>query len=195
MPCISQGTLRNLGEKIFDFKVASRPNYESLFLNIGLKILWHFIACGLVNTVSLNFATLECSGEGFNSKQNHICSARIAWKVRCKSEVFTSLPQMTSHKPFSAEISNNNIFHITQYFWANIYKRNQWNLPNISAYTYFGYIQRLFQRWVSPFKSSQTRTESKRSKLIPTRSQHPPQKKNACRTIVIADAEAYSPIT
>ena len=33
-----------------------------------------------------------------------------------------------------AEISNINIFHITQYFWVKIYKRDQWNLPNILAY-------------------------------------------------------------
>ena len=41
---------------------------------------------------------------------------------------------MTSHKPLLAEISNINIFHITQYFWVISYKRNQWNLPNILAY-------------------------------------------------------------
>ena len=41
---------------------------------------------------------------------------------------------MTSHKPLLAEISNINIFHITQYFWVKSYKRNQWNLPNILAY-------------------------------------------------------------
>ena len=55
-------------------------------------------------------------------------------KCPAKSEVFTSLPQMTSHKPFLAEISNINIFRITHYFWVKRYKRNPWNLPNIQAY-------------------------------------------------------------
>ena len=41
---------------------------------------------------------------------------------------------MTLCKPFLAEISNINIFHITQYFWVKSYKHNQWNLPNILAY-------------------------------------------------------------
>ena len=55
-------------------------------------------------------------------------------KCAAKSEVFSSLPKMTSRKPFLAGISNNNIFHITQYFLVKSYKRNQWNLPNILAY-------------------------------------------------------------
>ena len=33
-----------------------------------------------------------------------------------------------------AEISNINIFHITQIFLVKTYKRDQWNLPNILAY-------------------------------------------------------------
>ena len=41
---------------------------------------------------------------------------------------------MTLHKPFLAEISNINIFHITQNFWVKTYKRDQWILPNILAY-------------------------------------------------------------
>ena len=41
---------------------------------------------------------------------------------------------MTQHKPFLAEISNINIFHITQNFWVKTYKRDQWILPNILAY-------------------------------------------------------------
>ena len=72
--------------------------------------------------------------ERLNSKQNRICSARIVWKCAAKSEVFTSLPQMTYHKPFLAEISNINIFHITQIFCVKTYQRDQWNLPNILAY-------------------------------------------------------------
>ena len=72
--------------------------------------------------------------ERLNSKENLICSARLREKCAAKSEVFTSLPQMTSHKPFLAEISNVNIFHITQYFWVKTYKRDQWNLSNILAY-------------------------------------------------------------
>ena len=71
----------------------------------------------------------------------------MRWQIR--SFYFTA--QITSHKTLLAEISNINIFHITQYFWAKSYKRTQWNLPNILAY--FGYIRRLFQSWVSPFNS------------------------------------------
>ena len=41
---------------------------------------------------------------------------------------------MTYRKPFLAEISSINIFHITQYFLVKTYKRDQWNLPNILAY-------------------------------------------------------------
>ena len=41
---------------------------------------------------------------------------------------------MTSRKPLLAEISNINIFHVTQYLLVKSYKRNQWNLPNILAY-------------------------------------------------------------
>ena len=59
---------------------------------------------------------------------------------------------MTSHKPLLAEISNINIFHITQYFWVKSYKRNQWNLPNILAYI-SGIFDDFFQSWVSPFKT------------------------------------------
>ena len=33
-----------------------------------------------------------------------------------------------------AEISNINIFHITQFFLVKTYKRDQWNLPNILTY-------------------------------------------------------------
>ena len=72
--------------------------------------------------------------ERLNSKQKRICSARIAWKVRCQIRSFYFTAQITSHKPLLAEISNINIFHITQYFWAKSYKRNKWNLPNILAY-------------------------------------------------------------
>ena len=41
---------------------------------------------------------------------------------------------MTSRKPCWVEISNINIFHITQYFLVKSYKRIQWNLPNILAH-------------------------------------------------------------
>ena len=57
---------------------------------------------------------------------------------------------MTSHKPFLAEISNINIFHITQYFSVKKKKRNQWNLPNILAYI-SGIFDDFFRRWVGPF--------------------------------------------
>ena len=55
-------------------------------------------------------------------------------KVRCQIRSFYFTAHITSHKPLLAEISNINIFHISQYFWAKSYKRNQWNLPNILAY-------------------------------------------------------------
>ena len=66
--------------------------------------------------------------ERLNSKQNRICSARIAWKVRCQIWSFFFAAKMSSHKPFLAEISNINIFHIIQHFWVKSYKGNQWNL-------------------------------------------------------------------
>ena len=72
--------------------------------------------------------------ERLNSEQNRTCSARIAWKVRWQIRSFSSLAKMTLNKPFLAEISNINIFQITQYFWVQRDKRNQWNLPNILAY-------------------------------------------------------------
>ena len=72
--------------------------------------------------------------ERLNSKQKHICSARIAWKVRCQIRSFYITAQITSHKSLLVEISNINIFDITQYLWAKSYKRNQWNLPNILTY-------------------------------------------------------------
>ena len=56
---------------------------------------------------------------------------------------------MTQHKPFLADISTINIFHITQYFLVKSYKHNQWNLPNILAYI-VGYIQRLFRDGLVP---------------------------------------------
>ena len=63
-----------------------------------------------------------------------------------------------------AEILNVNIFHITQYFWVKSYKCNQWNLPNIFG-VYFGYIQRLFERWVSPFKIQLRCTENRQDRV------------------------------
>ena len=72
--------------------------------------------------------------ERLNSKQNVFAAPELREKCAAKSEVFTSLPQMTSHKPLFAKISYINIFPITQYFWVKSYKRNQWNLPNMLAY-------------------------------------------------------------
>ena len=62
---------------------------------------------------------------------------------------------MTQHKPFLAEISNINIFHITQIFLVKTYKCDQWILPNILAYiSGISNFRRLFQSWVSPFKGT-----------------------------------------
>ena len=72
--------------------------------------------------------------ERLNCKQTVFAAPELCEKCAAKSEVFTVLPQMTSQKPFLAEISHINIFHITQYFWVKSYKRNQWNLPNILAF-------------------------------------------------------------
>ena len=58
---------------------------------------------------------------------------------------------MTSHKPFLAEISNINIFHITQYCWVKTYKRDQWNLPNILAYI-SGIFNDFFKGGLVPLK-------------------------------------------
>ena len=58
---------------------------------------------------------------------------------------------MTSHKPFLAEISNINIFHIYAIFLGK--NLQKWSVePTEHFGIYFGYIQRLFQRRVSPFK-------------------------------------------
>ena len=72
-------------------------------------------------------------------------------KVRCQIRSFYFTAQITSHKPFLAEISNINIFHITQYFWAKSCKRKLVE-PTEHFGIYFGYIRRLFQSWVSPLK-------------------------------------------
>ena len=58
---------------------------------------------------------------------------------------------MTQHKPFLAEISNINIFHITQIFLVKTYKRNQWNLPNILAYI-SGIFDGFFKAGLVPLK-------------------------------------------
>ena len=72
--------------------------------------------------------------ERLNGKQNVFAAKELREKCAAESEVFTSLPQMTSHKPLLAEISNINILHITQYGSVKSCKRNQWNLPNNLAY-------------------------------------------------------------
>ena len=58
--------------------------------------------------------------ERLNSKQTVFAAPELRQKCAAKSEVFSSLPKMTSHKPFLAEISNINIFHITQYFGMKV---------------------------------------------------------------------------
>ena len=85
------------------------------------------------------------------SKQKGICSARIACKVRCQIRSFYFTAQITSHKPLLAEISNINIFHITQYFLEISYTRNQWNLLNISAYI-SGIFDDFFKAGLVPLK-------------------------------------------
>ena len=82
----------------------------------------------------LSFAILECSLNVWIVNKNVFAAPELCEKCAAKTEVLTSLPRMTSHKPLFPEISNINIFHITQYFWVKSYKHNQWSLPNILAY-------------------------------------------------------------
>ena len=58
---------------------------------------------------------------------------------------------MTKHKPFLVEISNINIFHITQFFLVKTYKRDQWNLSNILAYI-SGIFDGFFKAGLVPLK-------------------------------------------
>ena len=129
-------TLGFLIEKIFDFKVDSCP-----------KLYFPIPQHGKYNVVTfhrmwprkygwLNFAILECSLNVSIVNKTVFTAPELREKCAAKSEVFPSRPKIpeTSQKQFLAEISNVNIFHITQYFWVKSYKRNQWNLPNISAY-------------------------------------------------------------
>ena len=84
----------------------------------------------------LNFAILECSLNVSIVNKTVYTTPELCEKCAAKSEVFPSLPkipQMTPQKQFLAELSNINIFHITQYFLVKSYKRYQWNLPNILA--------------------------------------------------------------
>ena len=82
----------------------------------------------------LNFAILECSLNVWIVNKTVFAAPELREKCAAQSEVFSSLPKMTSHKSFWAEISNINIFHITAYFRVKSCKRNQCNLPNILAY-------------------------------------------------------------
>ena len=90
--------------------------------------------------------------ERLNSKQIVFAARELRQKCAAKSEVFSSLPKMTSHKPFLAEISNINIFHITQYLGVKSYKRNQWNLRNILAYI-SGIFDDIFKDGLVPLTS------------------------------------------
>ena len=82
----------------------------------------------------LNFAILECSLNVWIVNKIVFAAPELREKCAAKSEVFTSLPQITSHKPLLAEFSNITIFYIRQYSWIKSCKRNQWNLPNILSY-------------------------------------------------------------
>ena len=71
-------------------------------------------------------------------------------KSALPNEVFTSLPQMTSHKPFLAEISKHQYLpHYSIFFGKKLQTLSV--EPTEHFGIYFGYIRRLFQSWVSPF--------------------------------------------
>ena len=55
--CVKTPSVSSL-RKYSTSKLTGVQNYESLFLNIGFKIL-RFIACGLVNTVDLILPSLN----------------------------------------------------------------------------------------------------------------------------------------
>ena len=114
--------------------------------------------------------------ERLNSKQNVFAAPELREKCATKSEVFTSLPQMTSHKPLLAEIWNISIFHITQYFWVKSYKRNQWNLPNILAYI-SGIFEDFFKAGLVPLSANKGRYGPLPSNTAPC-----PTKCAACQT-------------
>ena len=104
----------------------------------------------------LNFAILECSlNVLICSKQNRICSARIAWKVRSQVWSFSSLPKMTSRmetffwRKFQASISSTSL----NIFLVKSYKRNQWKLPNLLAYIW-GIFDGFFKAGLVPLTSA-----------------------------------------
>ena len=106
----------------------------------------------------LNFDILECSLNVWIVNKTVFAAPELCQKCAAKSEGFSSLPKMTSHKPFLVEISNINIFHITQYFWLKSYKDNQWNLPNILAYI-SGIFDNFFRGGLVPLSIPETRED------------------------------------
>ena len=88
--------------------------------------------------------------ERFNSKQNRICSARIAWKVRCQIRSFFMHCLMTSRKPF---FGGNFKHQYLPHYGIFLGKKLQtWSVePSEHFGISFGYIPRLFQSWVSSF--------------------------------------------
>ena len=81
----------------------------------------------------LNFAILECSLSIWIVNKPVFAAPELREKCAAKSEVFTSPPQMTSHKLFGGNFQHEYLPHYA-IFWVKSYKRNQWYLPNILAY-------------------------------------------------------------
>ena len=88
--------------------------------------------------------------ERLNSKQNRICSARIAWKVRCQIRGF----KFTDANDVTLTFLGGNFKHQYLPHYPIFLGKNlqTWSVePTEHFGIYFGYIQRLFQRRVSPF--------------------------------------------
>ena len=152
---ISQNTLSFLVEKIFDFKVDRCPKLWIPIPSYRTHNLVTFHRMWPRKYGWLNFAILECSLDVWVNKAV-FAAPDLRQKCAAKSEGFSSLPKITAHKPFLAEISNINIFHITQYFWVKRYVRNQWNLPNILAYI-SGIFDDFFKGGLVPLKVRHTK--------------------------------------
>ena len=82
----------------------------------------------------LNFAILECSLKVWIVNQTVFAAPEVREKCVAKYEFFTSLFQMTSHKPFFDRNFKHQYLPHYAIFLGKSYKTNQWNLPNILAY-------------------------------------------------------------
>ena len=82
----------------------------------------------------LNFAILECSLNVWIVNKTVFAGPELREKYVAKSEVFSSLPKMTSRKPFFGGNFKHQYLPRYSIFLVKSCKRNQWNLPNILAY-------------------------------------------------------------